>query len=378
MSIPEIIWFQNPHEHRNHLLLFGFMKLHKSGKIRFIYKPYEELERYIDAPKIKDHIHRHTSFFLFKEQGQELRVLVDSEDSFAQLCPLIEEVDVYFAAAYNTRFYKDHNFIDPYHWQTTEDVAVYKRRAEELIKRYGQHFRKARKFVPIGPNSAYPVKKSYLAQKFQNAQDKYYRLLRNQINWEPQYAIFEARYQYLKQLRQASPQYDVVLHDTLWGWPVHRYKLHQELKRLSNQYRIHSVLKWHDSNEANPLDAGEFPIISHPIEGNYEEMLASSRLAVFATGYHWGWRNIMTLAFYWGLPVLMDEPMFESYFDIKEFRYFSHHSGEWNEIESLLKQAEGINRDETKAHNQATYDKYMLPEKVAEYALGKIIEETLE
>jgi len=372
LNIPEIIWFQNPHEQRNHLLLYGLMKLHKAGQIHFVYKPYEELERYIDAPKIRDHEHRHTSFFLFREEGKQVRVLVDSEDSFSQLCPLIEEVDVYFAAAYNTRFYRDRQFIEPYPWQTKEDIAVYERRAGELIGRYEQHFHKVRKFVPIGPNSGHPVAKSFWGQKIQNAKHKYYRRFRSQIYWEPQFEIFEARYRYLESLRNAGLQYDVVLHDTLWGWPGHRYKLHKELGRLSGQYRIHSMLKWHDSQETNPLNPGEFPIVSRPIDGNYEEMMASSRLAVFATGYHWGWRNIMTLAFYWGLPVLMDEPVFEPYFDMKEFRYFPHKSGKWMEIEKLLEQIDGNTRNEIKVHNQAIYDRYLRPEKVAKHILDEL------
>lgn len=372
MEVPEIIWFQNNHEHRNHLLLHGVMKLHKAGQIRFVYKSGQELEKFVNSPKLRDHVHRHTSFFLFRNQGKQLRVLVDSEDSFAQFCPLIEEADIYFTAAYNTRFFKNKQFLEPYHWQTKEEVEVYEKGAEELIRQYGAHFDKARKFVPIGPNSGHPVQKTYLAKKIQNAKDKYHRHFTTQLYWEPQYEMFEARNNYLKSLRKTNLEYDIVLHDTLWGWPEHRYRLHQELKRLSGKYKIHSVLKWHDSGEANPLDKQEFPIISRPIEGNYEEMLASSRLAVFATGFHWGWRNIMTLAFYWGLPVLMDEPLFEPYFEMKEFQYFSHQTGEWKEIETILGQIDKTAWDSIKAHNQMIYDQFMLPEKVAKYVVGEL------
>jgi hypothetical protein len=375
MPLPEIIWFQNSHEQRNHLLLHGFMKLHKSGNIRFVYRPYAELEKYIQALKIRDHVHRHTSFFLFSAQGKQLRVLVDSEDSFAQLCPLIEEVDVYFAAAYNSRIYRDKQFLEPYPWQTKADVEPYEKRAEELIGLYGEHFHKIRKFVPIGPNSHHSSSVAPLQQKVLNAKDKLWKGLWKEIYWEPLFQMFEARYRHLDSLRNAPLQYDVVLNDTLWGWPVHRYKLHQELKRLSATHSIHSILKWHDSGEQNPLNPEEFPILTRPITGNYEQMMASSRLAVFATGYHWGWRNIMTLALYWGLPVLMDEPVFEPYFEMKEFRYFTHRTGEWKEIGQILETTLEQEWQKIKIENQATYDRLMRPEKVAAYVL-KTLHET--
>lgn len=41
--------------------------------------------------------------------------------------------------------------------------------------------------------------------------------------------------------------------------------------------------------------------LAAPIEANYEQLLASSRLGVFATGFHYGWRTIVTFAWAVGL-----------------------------------------------------------------------------
>jgi hypothetical protein len=101
-------------------------------------------------------------------------------------------------------------------------------------------------------------------------------------------------------------------------------------------------------------------------------MLASSRLAVFATGYHWGWRNIMTLALYWGLPIYMDQPLLEPYFNFSEFKVF-YNDDQWQSIERYLQEIDEPIWQRIKTHNQAVYDRYLLPEKVAQYVLDTVV-----
>jgi hypothetical protein len=71
----------------------------------------------------------------------------------------------------------------------------------------------------------------------------------------------------------------------------------------------------------------------------------------------------------------MDEPVFEPYFEMGEFQYFSHQSGEWKEIKPHLDQIDETSWARLKAHNQTTYDRYMLPEKVANYVVGELEKE---
>lgn len=50
---------------------------------------------------IKEHIHRHTVLIIVRRGSQSFKVLIEAEDSFYQLCPLISEVDLYFCHSYN-------------------------------------------------------------------------------------------------------------------------------------------------------------------------------------------------------------------------------------------------------------------------------------
>jgi len=368
----KIIWFTNSHEHRNHLLKYGLMKIAKSGEIEFLEQDNLQLLDYNLSISVKEHIHRHTSFLLYINGNQVKKILVDSEDSFVHLQPLIQDVDIYFCAAYNHNFHVEKRFIQKYSWQTDDDIIEYKKTSHKLIDDFGDHFYKIKKFIPIGFNLSHPTKRSYIEQKVINAKSKLVKSLFNQKDWSNDLQEFESRYKYVQNLRDRGLEHDVVLYDTLWGgWPKHRYSLHQRLQDLSQRYDIYSVLKWDDSAEKSEFAKEQFPLISKSIKGNYEEMLAASRLGVFATGFHWGWRNIMTLALFFGIPIYMDKPVFEPYFDFNEFQVF-YNTDNWQSLEATLNH---INDDlwlKTKQHNQNLYDKYLSPEKVAEYFIHTI------
>jgi hypothetical protein len=281
-------------------------------------------------------------------------------------------VDYHFCAGYNQQIFQQKTFLQPYPWQTEADVAIYRQGVEHLIQRFGDHFDKVKKFVPIGPDSGKWARSSWFTQKWRNIQDKSLKWLTGKRYWQPEFEVFEQRYQAIQALRSAPLLYDVVLADSLWGWPQHRFILHQQLGQLAQKHQIHSQLNWNDAAQGSGLTASQFPLTTRAIIGNYETMLASSRLAVFATGYHWGWRNIMTLALYWGLPIYMDQPLLEPYFNFNEFKVF-YNDDQWQSIDRYLLEIDEPIWQRIKTHNQAVYDRYLLPEKVAQYVLDTVI-----
>jgi len=376
-----IHWFTHSHENRNDYLKYSLMKLHLIGGIRLSFRDLQEAKKYGFSDEVLEHEHRHTSLLYVQEGAKGSKVVVDSEDSFIWMREPIREADIYFCAGFNTDVHVHKQFVQPFSWQTDDDLANYRKRIAELIEEYGNHFHKVRKFIPIGPNMGIKGfgEKNWVQQKATNFQHKLYRLAKGEKPWAEQYQMFEARYGQLLALRQNTLKHDVVLLDTLWGWPRHRVKLHQQLRALSKQYAIYSKLKWHapydiDNSTKSPFPESDFPIESEtPFSGNYEEMLASSKLAVFATGFHWGWRNIMTLAFMVGLPVYMDRLLLEPYFDMKEFKWFEN-SDQWESLERNLKAIDEQQWLEIKQHNQQVYDRWMAPEAVGRYFIETVKE----
>ncbi|RYY68267.1 MAG: hypothetical protein EOO13_12765 [Chitinophagaceae bacterium] len=106
-----------------------------------------------------------------------------------------------------------------------------------------------------------------------------------------------------------------------------------------------------------------------PIDEKYELMLAKSRMAVFACGFHWGWRSIMMLALSTGIPVLTDRLLTEAYFDMNEFYLHQQEDHSWGSIEGELKKIDHSSWASIKLRNQSVYDMYMAPEAVARYFL---------
>jgi hypothetical protein len=276
--------------------------------------------------------------------------------------------------------FKDRRFVQPYAWQKPHEVEVYEKRAEQLVRDYGKWFAKVRPFVPICPNMTAGRLPGPSELKILNALDKAARKLGSSEPWFNAHRSFEQRYRDLMALRGGPANYDVVLLDTLWGWPRHRFALHQRLRELGDGgFNIHARLNWTepstwDGSAQAPLETDLFPIeTGHVVD--YERMLAESRLAVFATGFHWGWRSIMTLALMLGLPVFADRLLLEPWFDMGRFDIMWNERTDWSELRSALEGMSDERRSRIQQHNQKVFDELLAPEKVAEYfvmtALGK-------
>jgi len=370
----EIIWFKNNHEQRNDLLRYGFMRLHHRGDVKYHEYPQSDCPNFGFSESVACHEHRHTSLILIRDGVRRVRCLVDSEDSFFWMCPLIAEVDCYLCAGYNSDFFDKKQFLVPYSWQTEPEIRFYRELANELIRLWGSYFGCVRRFIPIAPNMGSKKLVPPLKQKYRNIR---YRLLSNfsqTLYWQNAFLEYEFRYAELLELRNRPLLYDIVLLDTLWGWPRHRLNLHRKLQTISNRYRIHSRLNWndplpHDGSSLNPLDPTEFPVETKAID-DYETMLASSRLAVFATGFHWGWRSVMSLALMIGLPIYMDRPVLEPWFSLDEFDIRWNDDGDWSDIEKHLASVTESNWERIKKRNQAQYDTLMNPARVAEYVIS--------
>lgn len=369
----EVIWFRNGHEHRNDLLRFGFMRMHRWDQLSFTQLPLGACVEHGFSAVVAGHEHRHSSVLLVREGSRVVRCLIDSEDSFYWMSPLVSEVDLYFCAGYSPALFERGQFPEPYSWQMPEEVAFYERRICELLDRFGDHFGHVRRFVPIGPNMARSKPMPRLAQRLHNARHKALTAAGVKNDWRSELQVFEARYRELLALRASPLLYDVTLLDTLWGWPRHRLALHERLAALSDRFQIHSTLNWSDpvamdGSSAAPLDRARFPLTTRPVD-KYETMLASSRLGVFATGFHWGWRNVMMLALMIGLPVYSDRLILQPWFDMSGFEIWWNDSNNWPYLPDLLSQIDNAAWGRIRTHNQSFYDSVMAPEQVARYVI---------
>lgn len=376
----KVRWFKNTHEQRNYWLRFGLMRLHGTGAIDYREYPIVACTDAGFSPFLAKHEHRHTSVISVEDGGKQVRCIVDCEDSFLVMDGLIEHAEVYFCAGYNASFFKDRRFSPPYAWLKPHEVETYERRAEGIVRDYGKWFERVRPFVPICPSITVGRETSLPKQKLLNAIDKTARKLRSSEPWFNSHRSFEQRYLDLLALRNAPSNYDVVLLDTLWGWPRHRLALHQRLKDLgATGFNIHARLNWcapspWDGSAQAPLDKALFPIATGSVV-DYERMLAQSRLAVFATGFHWGWRSIMALALMLGLPMFADRLLLQPWFDMERFDISWNDDSDWSELRSALEGISNERRSRIQQHNQNVFDEFLAPEKVAEYfvatALGQ-------
>lgn len=376
----EVRWFRNSHEHRNYWLRFGLMRLHRQRQVVFTELPLAVCRDFGFPEEVAGHEHRHTSVIVVSDQTRSVRCIVDSEDSFFHLTHLLKCADVYFCAGYNSAFFKERTFKPPYAWLEPQEVARYSREADRLAAEFSGWFNRVRPFVPIGPELAMPrpVRLPLLSRKIRGLHHRLDKRLGAGMSWRYDLQDFEQRYAYLLNLRQAPLLHDVVLLDTLWGWPRHREALHRRLGELSGSHRIHARLNWRPGNDwdgssLNPTPEVSYPIMSGHVD-DYERMLASSRLGCFATGFHFGWRNIMTLALMWGLPVLSDRLLLEPWFDVGRFRILWNDDVDWRELAQALS---GITEDDwrdTKTHNQKAFDDVLAPERVADYFLRVALE----
>ena len=174
-------------------------------------------------------------------------------------------------------------------------------------------------------------------------------------------------------LRHAPLKYDVILNDSLWGWPARRVSLHNQLDGLKERFAIHAKLSWSppvsfDASDRLGLCSGDYPRVIGQIT-DYEKMLASSRLGIFATGFHWGWRSIMTLTMLFGIPVLTDRLLLQPWFDMNEFDLTFNNADDWSCIADSLENISAENWHSRRERNARLYDTFMAPEAVASYMM---------
>ncbi len=367
-------WFNNSHEHRNYWLRYGFMRLCRQGRLSYEEHPLAACVNSGFDAAVAAHEHRHTSVVSIEQGTQRVRCVVDSEDSFFYMSPLVRYADCYFCSGYNRRFFTQGTFIPPYAWQEPSEVEFYVRRARELVDDYGRHFGRVRPFVPICPDLNLKTSPGAAELKLRNAYDKFLRRVSSKTSWFFTFVDFERRHRKLLNLRKAPLRYDIVAQDTLWGWPRHRYSLHIQLRALAESGRtVHARLRWSDpvpmdGSDRRPVAAADFPFETGHV-GDFESMLASSRLAVFATGFHWGWRSIMALALMWGLPVHADRLLLEPWFDMREFAMTWNDGPDWAGIRGALDAVTDEEHARIGERNRAAFDALLAPEKVAEYVL---------
>ncbi|MFP5042389.1 hypothetical protein [Parasediminibacterium sp. JCM 36343] len=368
----KVIWFKNSHEQRLNWLKFGLMQLHIQKKIVFLEKDSKTLSGESISDAAKQHTHKHTVLIKVIKKGEAKWVMADAEDSFFFVQPLIKDVDLYFCSAYNTDFFVNKKFEYKLPWQSDKDIKEYKAIANDLIDKYGSHFHKARRLAPISP-SLFPAtpSKGALSQKISNIVYKIHQILFGSNSWGDAYDLFDKRYQELLGYRHQPLQYDIVLHDSLWGWPQHRINLHKRLKGLAGEFSILSELKYAPDGYVKEFNAEDFPMVTQPIAGNYEQKIVASKLGVFATGFHFGWRNIVLLALMAGIPVYTDYIILEPYFDFNEFQLF-YNNNEFNDLKEILLSINEKSWQDIKTHNQQMFDKYMHPAKVAAYFVDTV------
>lgn len=390
----QITWFRHDHEARNDYFRYALMKRHLGGELAYREVPQERGRDFGIPDSLVRHDHRHTSFFLAEDGSRSRLVAIDNEDSFVHMQPFVEEVDAYFCCPFSSAFHREREFPSLLPWQTEEDVEPYRTRATELIEQYGEHFGKVHKLTPMPPRFADFEAMSRLEWRKAIWKHRLRRLQvwkRDRELWRHEYAACEARYKQMLDYRDLALQYDIVCRETLWGWPNNRIKLHERLHDLENKYDIYSQLMpvgeeatapdWCSHiTEGNRARLDEFmqPL---GLEDPYETALMRSRIAVFPTGCHWGWRQIMFLGLCAGLPMLMDRPLYEPYFDFDEFEV-TYNEGTWEKLPQLVNEIDEDRWRTIKAENQRVFDRYLSPESVGRYLhdelneiLGREIEE---
>jgi hypothetical protein len=352
------------------------MRLHRRGEVAYQELPYSKRTDFgfdgeATAEPLKANSLLHVAF---GHDGQ--RCVVESNDSFFVMSHLVDCADKYFCAGYNREFFENCIVPERLSWQSEPDTAKYRDVGAKLIERHGKNFQKVRPFIPIAPNLGRQSRLPRWRQKLRNARYRLESRLQSTSPWFSDYEDFEDRYAYLLSLRGRKPKYDIVLLDTMWGWPGHRLALHERLGQLASAgHNIRSRLTWHepsdwDNSQAYTWPEDRFPIVLGQHVDNYEAMLAESRIAAFATGFHFGWRNIMTLALMIGVPVHSDHILLHPWFDLDRFRISWNDDADWSSLVSALETTSDETRQQIALHNTRAFDELMSPESTARYFLN--------
>lgn len=382
----QITWFKHGHEARNDYFRYALMKRHLEGDLEYREVPQEGGRDFGIPESLVQHNHRHTSFFVVKDGSKSRLIAIDNEDSFVHMQPFIKEVDAYFCCPFTTAFHREQKFPPLLPWQTEEDVEPYRAKASELTEKYGEHFEKVRKLTPTPTTLADFGKMP--RPKWRRAVWKHrFRRLQFWKNdkelWRHDYAACEARYEQMLGYRNLSLHYDIVCRESLWGWPDNRIELHKRLDNLRvNGYEVYSQLTPASEEEAIPsrFDVTEenrarLDELMQPmdLDDHYEKALGRSRLAVFPTGFHWGWRGIVFLGLCAGLPILMDRPIYEPYFDFSEFEV-AYNEGTWEKVNRLVDEIDEDRWRAIKTKNQRVFDDYLSPGMVGFYLQSELRE----
>lgn len=376
-STPTVTWFRNSHEHSLHYFKYGFMQLHNEGKCIFQEVQAQKADRFLptDLAQVE---HCRTVTLQVEIDGKTSTIVLDGEDSIFQLTPLIEHSDLYFVCSYNEAFFKGEPFGFAYDWQTECEVSRYRENYQALQDRFRSHLSKGRPLQPIGPSldSARP-ERGYLGTKLHNFINKLRSRLSPFIDWKPEFQRFETRWKRLEALRHCEPKDDIVIKDSLWGWPRHRIAFHRSLSELSQDYKIKSFLGYRESYDwehgsHQPPDPSDFPMVSgtRDIEA-YEEELASSRLGAFTTGFHYGCRNIMTLAMFLGIRIISDPLRFKAIYSFEDFYTPCNLHGDTGALREqlVLAQTETV---EDRVKRQQKFDQVALPHHGSTYILEEV------
>jgi len=377
VSRPSVIWFGNPHEHSLHYVKFGFMQLARRGELRFREIDNARAPADLLPEPIRRHAHRRTVAVSLADGAHRRIVVLDGEDSLFQTSPLIASCDAYFTSTYHRRFFAGEPFACALPWQTEPEIAWYRQEYARLQTCFAPHLTKARPLAPLGPALEWTRPPGYVRGKLDALRHRLSLLRAPAVDWGLQHARFERRWAHLLALRRMPLRHDIVLKDSLWGWPRHRIALHRQLAALAPSADIRAELHYHaPTHHAGPADPSlrpeDYPLVTGGgVSGDYEALLASSRLAVFATGFHWGCRNIVTLAWFLGLKVLSDPFLHETWFDFRELgTEYTQGTGDWREIDALLARYSRADAIADRPRIQAAFDGLMSPEICARRVLA--------
>lgn len=338
---PRVTWYRNSHEQSVQLHKFGLMQLAAAGRIHLRELPVTAAGDEL-PPELVAHPWRRLALIAVDHGGERMLAAIDGEDAPFQLSEVLRHVDRYFTCTYAPCFYEERRFGFALPWQTAAELRPYEEWQERVTTRLGDLFHRVRPTAPIGPALPDIRDRSWLSMRLGHLRTKVRRRFTTSIDWRPQLAAFEARWRQLQQWRRLSPEADVVLRDSLWGWPRHRIALHRDLARLAaDGWSVRAELH---HRHAEPYELGDQPapdpaafplVVGGGVGPTYETALAASRVGVFATGFHYGWRNIVTLAWAIGLPVLCDPFAYRFPFDHRPLVTWT--GGDWSDLEARLR-----------------------------------------
>lgn len=368
---------------------FALMELAHTGAIEFIRVHPKAFDENILPQRVRASLSPAQAFFVAYQGDQQCKVVLDTSESFFYISSAIQDVDLYFCSSYSREIHEEHRFLTPYSWQERYDLAGYRQHFERVEAEYGAHFRKLKRFIP------FPVVMNVPARRFGKAKQAAIlfwlagRFVRSRLPHkrfgvlDPEYRLFKIRYNQLLGYRSHQLAYDVTVRESLWAWPWHRVLLYKALEQLPEK-NIFTSLSSAQADKPKPwwqraIPEGEYEYVrgllnkKQTFPESYETMITSSRLALFPTGKHWGWRAITFLSLIVGGPMLMDRPLFEPYCPLDEFKLF-YTDREWADLRSFFDRVTDEQWREIRQHNQAAFDRYLAPLPVGKYIYRTIQE----